>query len=190
MASAMQVEDSHGIAIAASHLDGDTVGIADDVLLKMSKNIDNFGEVTENAQAATDFEHQMTVGQTLRLYPKAIAFSAVLSLAIIMEGYDTALLGSLYGYPVFQERFGVRLQDGSHQVTAPWQSGLQNGAQVGEILGLMIAGLLADRYGYRKAMLGALFMITGAIFLLLFAQNISMLMAGEIFAAFPVALFK
>jgi SP family general alpha glucoside:H+ symporter-like MFS transporter len=61
---------------------------------------------------------------------------------------------------------------------------------VGEILGLMIEGLLADRYGYRKAMLGALFMITGAIFLLLFAQNISMLMAGEIFAAFPVALFK
>jgi SP family general alpha glucoside:H+ symporter-like MFS transporter len=190
MASAIQVEDSHGIAIAASHLDGDTVGIADDILLKMSKNIDNFGEVTENAQAATDFEHQMTVGQALRLYPKAIAFSAVLSLAIIMEGYDTALLGSFYGYPVFQKRFGVRLKDGSYQVTAPWQSGLQNGAQVGEILGLMIAGVLADRFGYRKTMLGALFMITGAIFLLFFAQNISMLMAGEILCGIPWGAFQ
>jgi len=190
MASAIHNEDEHGMAIAASHLDGDTVGISDEVLLKMSKNIDNFGEVTENAQAATDFEHHMTVGQALRLYPKAIAFSVVLSLAIIMEGYDTALLGSFYGYPVFQERFGVRLGDGSYQVTAPWQSGLQNGAQVGEILGLMIAGILAERFGYKKTMLGALFMITGAIFLLFFAQNISMLMAGEILCGIPWGAFQ
>jgi len=114
----------------------------------------------------------------------------VLSLAIIMEGYDTALLGSFYGYPVFQERFGVRLRDGSYQVTAPWQSGLQNGAQVGEILGLMIAGILAERFGYKKTMLGALFMITGAIFLLFFAQNISMLMAGEILCGIPWGAFQ
>lgn len=190
MASAIHNEDENGMAIAASHLHGDTVGISDEVLLKMSKNIDNFGEVTENAQAATDFEHQMTVRQALRLYPKAIAFSVVLSLAIIMEGYDTALLGSFYGYPVFQERFGVRLGDGSYQVTAPWQSGLQNGAQVGEILGLMIAGILAERFGYKKTMLGALFMITGAIFLLFFAQNIAMLMAGEILCGIPWGAFQ
>ena len=82
MASAIHNEDENGMAIAASHLHGDTVGISDEVLLKMSKNIDNFGEVTENAQAATDFEHQITVGQALRLYHKAIAFSVVLSLAI------------------------------------------------------------------------------------------------------------
>lgn len=190
MASAIHNEDENGMAIAASHLHGDTVGISDEVLLKMSKNIDNFGEVTENAQAATDFERQMTVGQALRLYPKAVAFSVVLSLAIIMEGYDTALLGSFYGYPVFQERFGVRLGDGSYQVTAPWQSGLQNGAQVGEILGLMIAGILAERFGYKKTMLGALFMITGAIFLLFFAQNIAMLMAGEILCGIPWGAFQ
>jgi SP family general alpha glucoside:H+ symporter-like MFS transporter len=189
-ASVTHAEDGIGIAIAASHLEGDTVGISDEILLKMSKNIDNFGEITENAQAATDFEHQMTVGQALRLYPKAIAFSVVLSLAIIMEGYDTALLGSFYGYPAFQERFGVRLQNGSYQVTAPWQSGLQSGAQVGEILGLMIAGMLAERFGYKKTMLGALLMITGAIFLLFFAQNISMLMAGEILCGIPWGAFQ
>lgn len=40
----------------------------------------------------------MTVRECLRLYPKAIAFSLILSTAIIMEGYDTALLGSFYGF--------------------------------------------------------------------------------------------
>jgi SP family general alpha glucoside:H+ symporter-like MFS transporter len=54
----------------------------------------------------------------------------------------------------------------------------------------MIAGLLADRFGYRKTMLGALFMITGAIFLLFFAQNISMLMAGEILCGIPWGAFQ
>lgn len=183
-------EHANDLATAASHLDGDTVGIDDEVLLKMAKNIDNFREITENAQAATEFEHHMTARDALRLYPKAIAFSVVLSLAIIMEGYDTALLGSFYGYPVFQERFGVRLGDGSYQVTAPWQSGLQNGAQVGEILGLMVAGVLAERFGYKKTMLGALLMITGAIFLLFFAQNIGMLMAGEILCGIPWGAFQ
>lgn len=180
----------HGTAVMASHLDANTVGIDDEVLLKMSEAIDNFGEVTQNAHAATDFEHNMTFSDALKLYPKAIGFSVILSLAIIMEGYDTALLGSFYGYPVFQERFGVRLANNSYQVTSSWQSGLQNGAQIGEILGLMVAGLLAERFGYKKTMLGALFMITSAIFLLFFAQNIGMLMAGEILCGIPWGAFQ
>jgi SP family general alpha glucoside:H+ symporter-like MFS transporter len=39
-------------------------------------------------------------------------------------------------------------------------------------------------------MLGALFMITGAIFLLFFAQNIGMLMAGEILCGIPWGAFQ
>jgi SP family general alpha glucoside:H+ symporter-like MFS transporter len=180
----------HGTTAAAPSLAADTVGIDNEVLLKMSEAIPEFAEVTQNAHAATNFEHQMTFGEALRLYPKAIAISVTLSLAIIMEGCDTALLGSFYGYPVFNQRFGVQLSDGSYQVTSQWQSGLQNGAQVGEILGLMVAGLLADRFGYKKTMLGALVMITGAIFLLFFAQNISMLMAGEILCGIPWGAFQ
>ena len=123
----------HGPAISAASLDADTIGIDDDVLLRMANAIPHFAEVNENAHQATNFEHQMSFSQALKLYPKAIAFSVVLSLAIVMEGYDTALLGSFYGYPVFRERFGIRLADDSYQVTASWQSGLQNGAQVGEV---------------------------------------------------------
>jgi MFS transporter, SP family, general alpha glucoside:H+ symporter len=144
-ADVAHVEHEHGHAIAAAALDPDTIGIADEVLLKMADAIPHFAEVNENAHTATDFEHQMTFGEALRLYPKAIAFSVTLSLALIMEGYDTSLLGSFYGYPVFQKEFGIELADGTYQLTSSWQSGLQNGAQVGEILGLMIAGLLADR---------------------------------------------
>ena len=39
--------------------------------------------------------------------------------------------------------------DGTYQITAPWETGLSNGAVVGEILGLMITGIIAERWGYR-----------------------------------------
>jgi SP family general alpha glucoside:H+ symporter-like MFS transporter len=191
MAIRISVADvEHGEAVEASRLEPDSVGIDDEVLLKMSKAMENLPEIMQNANKATDFEHQMTITDALRLYPKAIAFSMILSLAIVMEGYDTSLLGSFYGYPVFQRQFGVPLADGTYQVTSSWQSGLQNGAQVGEILGLMVAGMLADRFGYRKTMLGSLFMITCAIFLLFFAQNIGMLMAGEVLCGIPWGAFQ
>ena len=48
----------------------------------------------EDAKAATAKEHSMTVRQGLRAYPRAIMWSILLSSAVIMEGYDTILVGS------------------------------------------------------------------------------------------------
>jgi SP family general alpha glucoside:H+ symporter-like MFS transporter len=58
-----------------------------------------YGEAEKPAaRAANDREHTLTLRDSLRLYPKAIAFSLLFSTAIIMEGYDLSLLGSFYGY--------------------------------------------------------------------------------------------
>jgi len=56
----------------------------------------------------------------------------------------------------FTRKYGIQLPDGSYSVTAAWQSGLSEGAVIGEILGLMITGIVAERYGYRKTIGGAL----------------------------------
>lgn len=54
--------------------------------------------LAEQARNATGREHELTLKQAFRLYPKAIAFSLIFSAAVIMEGYDLALLGGFYGY--------------------------------------------------------------------------------------------
>lgn len=50
-------------------------------------------EIRDAAQA-TAKEHNLTLRQSLRAYPKAIAWSVLLSTAVVMEGYDTLLVSS------------------------------------------------------------------------------------------------
>ncbi|KZO95967.1 putative maltose permease [Calocera viscosa TUFC12733] len=132
----------------------------------------------------------MSLGDAFRLYPKAIGWSMLLSTAVIMEGYDTNLLGSFYGYPQFQMKYGEPVGDGTYQVTAPWQSGLSNGAQVGEILGLFINGIVSERYGYRKVMMVSLIAVIGFIFINFFSPNVQVLLVGEILCGIPWGVFQ
>lgn len=90
----------------------------------------------------------MTFAQAIRLYPKAVAWSVLLSTSLVMEGYDTTLLASFYVFPQFTQKYGsldLKTIPPTYQLTAAWQSGLSNGAQVGEILGLYGAGIVVDR---------------------------------------------
>lgn len=136
--------------------------------------------LASDAKAGAQAEHRMSFLQGLRLYPKAIAWSVVLSLTIVMEGYDTSLINSFYSLSVFKRAYGVDLGGGDYQISAAWQSGLTNGAVVGEIIGLFFNGLVTDRIGYRYTMLGALLAMSLWIFLSFFAFNIEMLLVSQI----------
>lgn len=56
------------------------------------------------------------------------------------EGFDLTLINSYYALPAFQKKFGQPLNDGTggYYISAPWQTGLSNGVQVGSILGLLM----------------------------------------------------
>lgn len=108
----------HGVTISSAET-GDTMK-ADAIMLHNAKN-------------ATDKEHKMTLWQGLKLYPKAVAWSVLISTCIAMEGYDVCLLSNFYAFPQFNRKYGELLADGSYQVPAPWQAGLSNGVNVGEM---------------------------------------------------------
>lgn len=92
------------------------------------------GLVAEAKQAA-DAEQSMTLWQAMKIYPKAIGWSVLLSSTLIMEGYDLALLGHLFGSPVFNKKFGDWHEPSeSYVVSAAYQSGLSNGARAGEVM--------------------------------------------------------
>ncbi|GKT63228.1 MFS alpha-glucoside transporter [Colletotrichum tofieldiae] len=120
-------------------------------------------------------DHVTYDAQSFKEYPKAVGFSMVLSLCIVMEAYDTSLIGNFYGLPQFRKRFG---------------SGLHNGTQVGQMIGLFLCGLIAERYGYKKTFLGALVLNIAFIFLFFFAQNVRYLLAGGILCGLPWGAFQ
>jgi SP family general alpha glucoside:H+ symporter-like MFS transporter len=146
------------------------------------------------ARAATAAEQKMTFFGACRLYPKAIAWSILLSSTIIMEGYDTTLIYSFFTFPQFRKAYGEPVNPGAagaqqtYQISPAWQSGLTIAATVGEIFGLLINGFLADRFGYHRIIVGAMVILCGAVFLAFFAVNIQMLLAAQLFCGKPLIL--
>ncbi|WVR08820.1 hypothetical protein IAU60_005878 [Kwoniella sp. DSM 27419] len=160
------------------------------ILDSIRHEIDDYNGVVESARAAVEAEHDMTFREALRKYPAAVGWSVLLSAAIIMEGFDVVLINNFYALPQFAKKYGIQLPDGKYTITAPWQAGLSNGAQVGEIIGLAINGYASDRFGYKKTMIAALTMMIGAIFIPFFAHNIQTLLAGEILQGIPWGVFQ
>lgn len=164
---------------------------SDDLYNGLAAAIPNLRRLSIEARAATKREHKMTFLSACRQYPKAIAWSVLLTLTIVMEGYDLTLINSFFAFPVFRRNYGTPLYPGrpfgqqDFQISPAWQAGLTNGAVSAEILGLLFNGYLADRFGYHKTMLFALVWMCLFVFLAFFAVNIQMLLTSQILCGLP-----
>ena len=74
--------------------------------------------IIANAKAATEKEQSMSLLQGIKLYPKALAWSVLISTCIAMEGYDISLVNNFYAFPQFNRKYGEQIADGSYQVPA------------------------------------------------------------------------
>jgi SP family general alpha glucoside:H+ symporter-like MFS transporter len=179
-----------GSHIAELPSDENALHPEDTILRKATVANPAFADMALEAKCGTEKEHSMSLMQGLRLYPKAVGWSILLSTAIVMEGYDVVLLASFYALPQFNQKFGIQVPDGSYEVPASWKSGLSNGALVGEIIGLQINGIVSEKYGYRKTMMISLFLMICLIFIPFFAPNVQTLLAGEILCGIPWGVFQ
>lgn len=54
-------------------------------------------DLARDAQTAADAEKTMSLWQGMKAYPKAVAWSVLISMATVMDGYDTGFLAALLG---------------------------------------------------------------------------------------------
>jgi SP family general alpha glucoside:H+ symporter-like MFS transporter len=134
---------------------------------------------TKEARAANEAEHSMTVRQALRAYPWAVAWSLTISMSIIMEGYDTNLVGNFYAYPEFKRQFGREFPHG-YEVPEKWQSALGAGGNAGCIVGAFLNGYLIKHYGFKRVFMGGLLCMCGFIFVSFFGKTIEAQVAGQV----------
>ncbi|KAL5114945.1 hypothetical protein ACEQ8H_007192 [Pleosporales sp. CAS-2024a] len=147
--------------------------------------------VDEDTAAAIQNEHNMSVRQSIRFWWKAIVFSFVISLCVVMEGYDTSLMNKFFAFQPFRNRFGDEADaEGNKLVSARWQTIILNGTQVGCILGLIINGYMTEWIGYKKTMIGSMVFMVGAIFIPFFSTGLDMFLVGGIIQGLPWGVFQ
>jgi SP family general alpha glucoside:H+ symporter-like MFS transporter len=143
-------------------------------------------KATLQAREAAVAEHSMTLWTALRVHRQAVMWSIFVSTAIIMEGYDIVLIGSLFGQQAFKKRYGnyyENIQD--YQISGPWQVGLSNATTIGAIIGAFGNGWLTHKYGYRKVLAGCMVAVICFIFVPFFAPSIQVLLVGQILCGIP-----
>ncbi|KAG4254634.1 hypothetical protein FPRO03_06974 [Fusarium proliferatum] len=131
-------------------------------------------------------EKEMTLLSCCRHFPKAIMWSFLLFLTVVMEAYDKSLISGFLAFPSFRRRYGEpRLPltgsagEQDYEISPLWQMGLQNAAVGCEIIGLLAHGYISYVIGYRKMMIVALLWMCFAVFPAFFAHNIALLLASQ-----------
>jgi SP family general alpha glucoside:H+ symporter-like MFS transporter len=145
------------------------------------------------AKEGAQLEHQLTPWQAVKAYPMAIFWALMVSMCVVMEGYDTILIGNFFAYPSFAKKYGtyfpnVTSNDG-YQLTAAWQAGLGNASGVGAFFGVLLNGYLVGLFGQKRVLLGSLVVLSAFIFMTFFAPNIQVLTAGEFLCGLPWGIF-
>jgi MFS transporter, SP family, general alpha glucoside:H+ symporter len=143
-----------------------------------------------DARLAIEHEHQMTLFEAIKKYPKSCFWSMAISLTIVMDGYDGALLGSLAAFPSFRQNFGIyKNVKSGYQIPAQWQLALGCSSAIGNILGIYCGAITTDRFGYKRSLLLWLGLLTGFIFISFFATSIAVIFTGEVLSGTSWGVF-
>jgi sugar porter (SP) family MFS transporter len=142
----------------------------------------------EEAAEASHVEHNLTFTEAVKLYPKAIGWSAFVSIGVIMLAFDPQLVGNLYSTPQFQRDFGY-MYEGDYIISAPWQMGLSMGNPVGQVVGALFAAYPMERYGRKLTYSVCVLLVAGLVFIQFFARDIRLLLAGELLAGLVLGMF-
>ncbi|KAK9358961.1 general substrate transporter [Lipomyces starkeyi] len=145
--------------------------------------------LTKNAKTGAEVDQSLPPLQAIKAYPKAIFWCLLVSMCVVMEGYDTILIGNFYAYPSFAKKYGTYFPGVGYQLTAAWQAGLGNASGVGAFFGVLANGYLVDSFGHKRVLLGSLVALTCFIFMTFFAPNVGVLCAGELVCGLPMGVF-
>lgn len=154
----------------------------------------------DDAKAGNDNEHALSIREALTQYRWAVMWSLMVSMSIIMEGYDTNLIGNvsfaalgggvqhqkltnvllqLYAYPEFKRAFGEEQPDGEYVLAGPWQSGLGAAGMAGSFFGALLNGFMIKRIGFRWSMIVGMIMMIAFPFLSVFGETVTLQTVGQ-----------
>jgi MFS family permease len=107
-----------------------------------------------------------------------------------MEAYCLFLIGNFIALPAFAQRYGIWSEkDDKWVIETKWQSALQVIGPVGAIIGVVIAGPITSRIGYRWATILGLMLLNCFIFIFYFADSLPVMLIAQLFEGIPWGIF-
>lgn len=74
---------------------------------------------SEHSALHTEFEHHLGVWSAIKVYRPAVFWCIIVSLTVVLNGFDNALIGSLISVESFTVQFGYPY-DGGYVISAAW----------------------------------------------------------------------
>jgi sugar porter (SP) family MFS transporter len=142
-------------------------------------DVDALNEAAQSL-AHTRFEHELGFWQAARHYRSALLWAFFANLAVILCGFDGALIGSLVGLAPFNRNYG-HLVNGAWSVPPHWLSAFNYASYVGSIPGALIGGSMYDKFGPRVCLAAFSLGSIASIFLQFFSEGSAVLFVGELF---------
>ncbi|KAI3394008.1 hypothetical protein diail_3325 [Diaporthe ilicicola] len=135
-------------------------------------------------------EHELGTWDAAKMYPWACFWAFIMCFTIVMESFDMFLNGNFVALPAFKEKYGVHVAGSADKsIETKWQSSLFQAGQCGAFVGVLIAGPITNRIGYRWTTLLALVMMNATIFISFFANSLEVLVIGQAFEGVPWGFF-
>jgi SP family general alpha glucoside:H+ symporter-like MFS transporter len=147
-------------------------------------------ELIDQALGGTDIEHNLGTLEAVRIYWKGVLLVSLLTLTIIMRGYDASVAPSFFALPAFQDRFGDPVPGHGNQVPARWQSALGIATTVGQVPGSIFASYPMDWFGRKRTLAVYLCLTAAVIPMQVFAPSIEVLVAGEYIGGFLLGAYQ
>ncbi|KAF5002415.1 hypothetical protein FGRMN_427 [Fusarium graminum] len=135
-------------------------------------------------------EHNRTYLQTLRKDPWLLLWIGVMLWTLIVRGFENQSSGSVISIPVFKQRFGKQLDDGSYFIETSWQSALSGGSNGAAILGAWASSYFADIIGFKPVILIAAAINIGSVGVEFASTSIEMFFAGKMINFIAIGAFQ
>ncbi|KAH1360760.1 hypothetical protein KXW30_006943 [Aspergillus fumigatus] len=140
-------------------------------------------DATVNEKAIADFlnaEKEMTTWQAVRAHRRLLLFAILPFVCASNYGYDTVSNGSSIAMPAFIMSFGaMNHATGSMYLPSIWTSLWTSMTNLGQALGSLIAGFLAERIGRRWTAVSLAILSIVGTFILVFSSTRGMLLVGK-----------
>jgi sugar porter (SP) family MFS transporter len=143
---------------------------------------------TEQSRLYTEMQHELGFWKAVKLYRPAVLWCLVINIAVVLKGFDGALVGSIVGLTPFMKQFGY-IYNGEYVISAAWNGAFNYANSIGGILGSLSSGWVYDRLGPKVTLAVCSALSIAFIFMEFFATTPVVLFLGELFNGTVIAFY-